>query len=53
MTVNLMWPEGHEFAGCTICDPIVIILSPYINSHKNSSGAMDEVHTLSSGFATL
>jgi len=50
MTVNLMWPEGHEFAGCTICDPIVIILSPYIKLAQELKGAMDEVHTLSSGF---
>ena len=50
MTVNLMWPEGHEFAGSTICDPIVIILSPYIKLAQELKGAMDEVHTLSSGF---
>ena len=50
MTVNLMWPEGHEFANSTICDPIVIILSPYIKLAQELKGAMDEVHTLSFGF---
>ena len=50
MTINLMWPEGHEFAGSALCDPILILLSPDVNLAQELKEAMDEVHALSSEF---
>ena len=50
MTINLMWPEGHEFAGSALCDPIIILLTPDIDLAQELKEAMDEVHALSSEF---
>ncbi|CAL6270011.1 unnamed protein product [Bathycoccus prasinos] len=50
MTINLMWPEGHEFAGSALCDPIRILLSPDVDLAQELKEAMDEVHALSSEF---
>ena len=50
MTINLMWPEGHEFAGSALCDSIIILLTPDVDLAQELKEAMDEVHALSSEF---